>query len=473
MPAFDFRYSRPYGSASRWTNGRADPNATPPETERAQQLQVSGIEIGVIGLIALLSAVALGIDTVLALGVTGLVGLVAVVGAEPSSPGLEAIFEEMAHHFSVSIVLFLFMGQLALRGGLAEDLFQALSGWLPRIHGGIAASTAFAAAVLGPGSGSSAATSAGIARIALPGMISAGYDRRLASASVAMGSLVSSLLPTSSLLVLFAILTGTDVAKLAVSGTVPAMLLAALCCVTTIILLRRRPALAPVVKLPAMRERLMRLGIAGPLLLLALFVMAGLASGLLSPLLAGLVGTGGMLVLAVARQALRPKASASALAAAIARQTAYAIAGALAALVFNRFLAVSGIPELVRASLASFPADGWLVVGLIACLDLLLGAILEPVALLAVMLPPTLPIVTHLGFEPSWYGVFTILLIEIGAILPPIGRNCEAIQSSSGAMVRADDVFNGLSPYLLCALAVVIAVALFPALVQVLPVNLF
>lgn len=434
---------------------------------------MNGIEIGVMGLIAFLSAIALGVDTALALGVTGVVGLLAVIGTDPSSPGLQAILGEMARHFSFSILLFVLMGQLALRAGLAEDLLQAASGWLARVSGGIAASTALTAMMLGPGSGSSASTSAGISRAALPAMISAGYDRRFASASVATGSLVSSLLPGSSLLILFAILSGTDVPALAVSGTIPALLLAALCGATTFILLRGRPTLAPTVELPKLKERFKSLGIAAPSLLLALFVMTGLAAGLLSPVQAGSVGAGGMLVLAIVRHAIRRKTSAAVLAADVFRQTGYVIAMVLAALVFDRFLTLSGIPHLVQATLASFPADGWLVVGLIACLDLLLGAIIEPAALMALILPPTLPIVTHLGFEPAWYGVFTILLIEIGAILPPIGRNCGIIQSASGATVRPDDVFNGLSPYLLCALVVVAAIALFPALVGILPVKLY
>ncbi len=191
---------------------------------------MGALELGLIGVIALFAAILAGINVMVALGAVGALGLVSVVGFHGTTSMLSTVFFETTHSFHFSVIpLFLLMGMFAMRAGLGEDLFDAANKWFGRLPGGLAISTTLGAAAFGAASGSSIGTATVFTKLALPQMLDRGYDKRLASASIAIAGTLAVMIPPSAVMVIFGILTNSSIGKLLIAGVIPGFLFAACC----------------------------------------------------------------------------------------------------------------------------------------------------------------------------------------------------------------------------------------------------
>ena len=202
-------------------------------------------------------------------------------------------------------------------------------------------------------------------------------------------------------------------------------------------------------------------------------IMVGLALGWFTPLIAGAIGAVAFTGMVVLRRLTLLKSGLRTTLIDIIQQTAYSLAIVVAAFIFDRFMMLSGVPAAVQNALLYLPVDRWMTVAIIAGVFLLMGALLEAPFLMAVMLPVTYPVMIRLGFDPVWFGVFSVLLIEIGAILPPVGRNGFVVVTASDGAIASEDVFNGLSPYVLAALVIGALLCAFPQIALFLPSRMF
>ena len=432
---------------------------------------MSGIEIGLIGIVGLVVAILSGMNVMVALGVVGTLGLAGLAGIDGTLGVLQTVFFNTTHSFHFSVIpMFLLMGFFAMRAGLGEDLFEAATRWLGGMRGGLAIATTMGAAAFGAASGSSVGTATLFTKLALPEMLNRGYDKRLASASIAISGTLAVMIPPSALVVIYGILTDSSIGALLIAGVIPGIVFAILLCGATYFWVWKNPTLAPVIpNTSTFGEKMWSLRLAGPLLLVVASIIGGLYAGVFTPTEAGAIGALVTFFLAIVRRrGLRGIQVAEALKSTI-QTTAMFFGIIIAALIFSKFLALSGLAGMVGDFLTTAHVNRWVIVLLVTLLYLFLGMLMDAPALLAISLPITHPVMIHLGFHPVWLGIYVVLLAEIGAVTPPIGINCFVVQGASGGLVRLEDVFKGLLPYIFAGLVMLVLLCLFPELALYLP----
>lgn len=429
------------------------------------------LAIGGLGVAALFIAILGGINIMVALGVVGAVGMIALAGPGAATAGVSSIFYSITASFHFSVVpMFLLMGFFAMRAGLGEDLFDAATKWVGRLPGGLAIATTGGAAAFGAASGSSVGTATLFTKLALPEMLKHGYDKGLASASIAISGTLAVLIPPSALVVVYGILTDSSIGQLLIGGLIPGILFTFLICLGTMTRVMLKPSLAPLVEERyTWRERFWSLRMTGPLVLIIMMIIGGLYAGVFTPTEAGAVGALVTFVMAIIRQrGLRGVEIGKVLIETV-QTTAMIFAIIVCALLFSRFLAFSGLSELVSDTLISLDVNVWVIVALVALLYILLGMLMDAPALLAVTLPVTHPLMMGLGFDPIWFGVFVVVLAELGAITPPVGINCFVVKGVAGDLVTLEEVFAGIVPYVIASIGMLILLCIFPQLALFLP----
>lgn len=432
---------------------------------------MSGFAIGILGIVCLFIAILLGVNVMVALGAVGVLGLTAVVGLNAATAMLSTVFFETVHGFHFSVIpLFLLMGLFAMRAGLGEDLFEASIKWLGRLRGGLAISTTMGAAAFGAASGSSVGTATVFTKLALPQMLDRGYDKRLASASIAIAGTLAVMIPPSAVMVIYGILTDSSIGALLLAGVIPGLIFAVVLCVATYIWVWRRPELAPRFDAScSLKEKFYSLRLAGPLVIVIICIIAGLYLGVFTPTEAGAAGAAVTLALAMIRQrGIKGVRLLDTLLETI-RTTAMIFGIIICALIFSRFLALSGTAITLGDFMTSLQVNKWVVVVIVALIYLVFGMMMDAPALLAITLPITHPVMTQLGFDPIWFGVFVVLLVELSAITPPVGINCFVVQAASNGRIELEDVFLGLIPYVLAGLFMLLLLCLFPQMALFLP----
>lgn len=432
---------------------------------------MASLELGVIGVLALFAAILAGFNVMVALGVVGALGLTAVVGFQAATSMLSTVFFETTHSFHFSVIpLFLLMGMFAMRAGLGEDLFGAAHRWFGRLPGGLAISATLGAAAFGAASGSSIGTATVFTKLALPEMLDRGYDKRLAAASIAIAGTLAVMIPPSAVMVIFGILTDSSISALLIAGIIPGFVFAAVLCGATLLTVLRHPEYAPrSTEKFTLREKLYSLRLAGPLLLVIASIIFGLYRGVFTPTEAGGVGAAVTLVLAIIRQRGVRNLRLMEVLHETVKTSAMIFAIIICALIFSRFLALSGVANTLGDFLTSLDVNRWVIVLLITMIYLVFGMMMDAPALLAITLPITYPVMMKLGFDPIWFGVFVVLLVEIGAVTPPVGVNCFVVQSTSNGRVELEDVFMGLVPYVLAGFVMLFLLCVFPQLALYLP----
>jgi C4-dicarboxylate transporter DctM subunit len=432
---------------------------------------MSSLFIGLMGVGCLFGGILLGINVMVVLGLVGAFGLAAIVGFTAATSLLSTVFFETTHSFHFSVIpLFLLMGFFAMRAGLGEDLFEATTKWLGGMKGGLAISTTMGAAAFGAASGSSVGTATVFTKLALPQMLDRGYDKGLASASIAIAGTLAVMIPPSALVVVYGILTDSSIGALLVAGFIPGIVFAIMLCAAIWITVWRNPALAPVdTTRYSLREKIMSLRLAGPLVLVILTIVSGLYVGIFTPTEAGAVGAFLTFLLAIFRhRGIKGIALRATLLETIST-SAMIFAILISALLFSKFLALSGVANFVGAFLVGLDVDPWVIVVLVSIIYLTLGMMMDAPALLAITLPITHPVMMDLGYDPIWFGVFVVLLVEIGAVTPPVGINCFVVQAASGGRIKLEDVFKGLIPFVLAGFAMLLLLYWVPQLALFLP----
>ena len=432
---------------------------------------MSDIEIGLLGMVILVACILSGMTVMIALGLVGTVGLSILVGPQGSIGLLRSLFYDVTPSFHFSVIpMFLLMGFFAMRAGLGEDLFEAATKWLGGLRGGLAIATTGGAAAFGAASGSSIGTTTLFTKLALPQMLDRGYDKRLASASIAISGTLAVMIPPSALVVVYGILTESSIGALLIAGVFPGLVFAVLLGIATSLWVRSNPKLAPVIPNTAtLKEKLWSLRLAGPLAIVIIGIIGGLYAGIFTPTEAGAIGALVTFLMAVLRQRGIRGVQIGAVVSDTVQTTSMIFGIIMSALVFSKFLALSGLAGLIGDFLTNADVNRWVIVALVTVLYLFLGMLMDAPPLLAISLPITHPVMLDLGFDPVWFGIYVVLLCEIGAITPPVGINCFVVQGASDGLVELEDVFKGLLPYIAAGLVMLVVLCVFPDLALYLP----
>lgn len=435
---------------------------------------MSSLAIGLIGTVGLFAAILLGVNVMVALGLVGAVGLASIVGLKAATSILGTVFFDTTHSFHFSVIpLFLLMGFFAMRAGLGADLFEATSKWLGNLRGGLAISTTLGAAAFGAASGSSVGTATVFTKLALPQMLDHGYDKSLASASIAIAGTLAVMIPPSALVVVYGILTDSSIGSLLVAGFIPGIVFAIVLCAAIWLTVLRNPKLAPISEQHfTLGEKLKSLRLAGPLVVIIAVIIAGLYLGIFTPTEAGGIGAAATFILAIIRhRGIRGIQLKQTLLETI-RTSAMIFAILICALVYSKFLALSGVANSVGGFLTDLDVNRWVIVILVSLIYLALGMMMDAPALLAITLPITHPVMMKLGFDPIWFGIFVVLLVEIGAVTPPVGINCFVVQAASDGRVKLEQIFKGLVPFVLAGFFMLVLLSLVPQIALFLPESM-
>jgi C4-dicarboxylate transporter DctM subunit len=402
---------------------------------------------GMFGVLALLALLAIGVPIGVAMGLVGLVGMGLLLGFEPALIKSAAVFFETVTRFELGVLpLFLLMAHLCFAAGASRDFFTAAAGLIGHRRGGLALATIAGCAGFGAVSGSSLATAATMGQIGLPEMRKRGYSTALAAGSVAAGGTLGSLTPPSGALIVFGIIAEQSIGKLFTAAIIPVLTQALFYMAAIVIVCHWRPSVAPASERVPWRERgIAMLRVLDFAVLIAL-VLGGIALGWFTPGEAGAVGATLALVLCALRKRLTWASFREAFEKTL-RTTGMLYVVIIGALIFAVFMSFTGLAEQIETLVHGLSSGPTMAIIIITIVLLLLGSVLDGLALMLLTAPILLPIITHLGLSPIWFGIFLVRTMEIGFVHPPIGINLYVIHNIAPD-IPITRVFKGVLPFL-------------------------
>jgi len=432
---------------------------------------MSNIAIGYTGILAALLLLALKVPIGVALGLVSLVGIAAMTSAQVAWGTISATPFDFVGQWELSAApMFLLMGYLCSSTNMTEGMFKAMRMVLAKVPGGLAVASVMATTFFSAASGSSVATAAAMARIAVPEMLKNQYDKGLATGTIASAGTLGSLLPPSVLLVLYGVYAQVSVGQLFMAGVLPGLMSAALMMVMIIARVRARPSLAGVTahETFSRAEKIATLKQVWPLPTLIFGVLGGLFVGAFSPTEAGAIGVTIAALIAAMRRTLTRAAIKDALTHTAVSTTSIFII-LVGSMFFTRFLALSGVPGDFATMVLGVSAEAWWILLAVALIYLLLGMFIDSIGLLLLTLPLVLPLVQGADMNLVWFGIIVIKLLEIGLLTPPLGLNVYVIKGAMGKTVSLNEIFRGVTWFILTDLVALLLIIGIPALSLYLP----
>ena len=429
---------------------------------------MSGPLIGLLGFIATLVLIAFELPVGIAMGLVGAIGYAAINGTGAMGYILgTAVFDSVSNYGLSVIPLFLMMGVFAARSGLSRDLFAFVNAFVGHLRGGLAIASIGACAGFGAICGSSLATVATITPVALPEMRRYGYDDKLAAGAIAAGGTLGILIPPSIILMVYALLTEQSLGKLFIAAFIPGILGTVLYSIGVLVMTRINPALGPAGPRSTWTERWRATRTVWPVLALFGLVMGGIYVGWFSPTEAAAVGAAGAVLVAAVRGALKRDVLRDGM------METIEISGTLflvmmGAAVFNFFIETTQLPQLLIQAVNSSGLPPLGIMALIIAFYVVLGCFMDALSMILLTVPFVFPVIKALGFDPIWFGIVIVTVVEIGLITPPIGMNLFVIIGVAKDL-KTRDVVRGVVPFILCDIVRVMLLIAFPILATWLP----
>jgi tripartite ATP-independent transporter DctM subunit len=365
------------------------------------------------------------------------------------------------------IPLFVFMGQILFYSGISRQLYDAAFAWFGHYKGGLAMATVGACAGFASICGSTNATAATMASVALPEMKRLKYRDELATGVVAAGGSLGILIPPSVIFIVYGIQTEQSIGKLFLAGILPGILLSLLFILTIYIWVSLKPEIAPRVEKQSLRARLRTLSSLGEVIALFLLVMGGLFMGIFTPTEAGAVGALGGVLIPLVRGKLTWRGFRQALYSST-QTTAMILMIVAGATVFGHFLAVTTIPSTLSSWVVSLPLPSWAIMIVVMFFFLLGGCFMDALGMILLTIPIFYPVAVALGYDPIWFGVVIVLVTELGVITPPVGINVYVVNGIARD-VPLEVIFRGAFPFVLTLVAYLVIMVIFPQIALFLP----
>src|SRR5215469_3350940 len=427
------------------------------------------LSIGILVLLFVLLAAGMPIG--FAMGLSAFLGTLLLIDTQAALALLGQTAYETALTYNLSVLpMFVLMGYIAGEARLSESLYRACNAWLGHRRGGLALATIGGCGAFAAICGSSLATAATMAQIALPEMRRYNYDDRLATGSVAAGGTIGILIPPSIIMVIYGLLTETSISKLFLAGFLPGLLTVAGFMLTITIMTRIDPRLGPraepapmAVKLAALRS------VWGPVLLF-LLVIGGLYFGVFSPTEAAGIGAVGAFALGVLNRGFDREALGQALLDTV-KTTAMIFTILIGAILFNNFLILASMPNLVSGWITGLPLGKLAILLVIIGMYFVLGCLLDSLAMILLTIPIVFPIVSALGYDPVWFGIIIVMVVELGLITPPIGMNVFVIKGMAKD-VPLETIFRGVTPFIIAQIILIFVLIAFPEIALWLPATM-
>jgi C4-dicarboxylate transporter DctM subunit len=408
------------------------------------------VEIGILGFIVLFALMVLGMPIGFCLGFVGFAGMCALFPFSAALIKMATVPFDLMSSYSLAVLpLFLLLANIIQGAGFGQDLFKAASKWLGHYKGGLAMATILAASGFAACTGSAIATASTMTLIALPEMKKIGYEKKFATGAVCAGGTIGSLVPPSAMFVMYGILTENSIGTLFIAAIIPAILTAFSYLLTIYIQCLINPKLGPKTNKVPLKERIASLKGCWEIMFLVLFIFGGMTIGWFSATEAGAVGAIGSIVLALIRKRLTWGKFIEAFKATM-RTTGFIYGVVIGAFMFNYFCAKSTIPIAIGEWAAALTVPSWVIVVAITIIYLIMGALMDEPSIQVLTIPIFYPLLVHtLGYDPIWFGVIQVRLLEIGLIAPPVGMVCFVVAGMlKGEDTSLQDVYRGVMPFI-------------------------
>ncbi|MBN2437608.1 MAG: TRAP transporter large permease [Deltaproteobacteria bacterium] len=428
---------------------------------------MSEVMVGLLGLASLLLFFLTGIELGFAMALVGFIGFSVIVSPQAALNLLaKDIFDVFASYGFTVIPLFILMGQIAFNAGIAKRLYNASYKFIGHIPGGMAMATVVGATAFKAICGSSPATAATFASIAVPEMDRYHYDKKLSTGIVATVGTLGILMPPSVTLVVFGIITGLSIGKLFLAGLIPGLIIASFFIVTIYGWCKINPLLGPKGERSTWRERIASLPEIGFVALIFLMMIVGLMKGFFTPTEAGSVGTGLVLLLSVARRDLDFKGFLKSVAESLrtACMVLMLIAGST---ILGHFLAVTKIPMIAADWVVGLPMNKYVIMVIISLIYQTGGSFIDDLAFMILATPIFYPVIMKLGFDPIWFGIIIAITVMIGVVIPPVAMNVFVVKNIT--KVPFNVIYKGVYPFLISLVMCAALLFVFPQIATFLP----
>jgi tripartite ATP-independent transporter DctM subunit len=425
------------------------------------------IAIGIIGVIILIILLFSGLPIGVGMALVGVLGFAYLTDMDAALGLLRTVPYATFASNSLSVIpLFILMGAFAMSSGMSEALFRAVYKWLGHLKGGVAQATIAACACFAAISGSSLATAVTLGSVALPEMRKYKYDDALATGAVAAGGSMGILIPPSVILIIYGIITEQSIGKLFLAGFIPGIMEMLFYMITVWILTTIKPEMGPKGPKANSREKINALGNTWDVALLFVVVIGGIYAGVFTPTEAAGIGAFGTFFFSLLRKRLTWGVFKESLSTTLVT-TGMLFLIMMGAMIFGYFLSVSQLPTEMATFVGGLSVNRYIILAVILIIVLMLGCIMDSMAIVLLTIPVFYPLVIDLGFNPIWFGILVVRVTEMGMITPPVGMNVFVIKGISDAPIGA--IFRGIVPFLIADTVQVIFLVLFPQIILFIP----
>ena len=410
----------------------------------------------------------LGLPIAFALGIVGVVGFMTYTGVEPALYMIGPTIYDSFNNYPLSVIpLFILMGNLVSASGLSRELFRAANAFIGHFRGGLAGATILACGGFSAISGSSVATTATMSQIALPEMRAYNYSRRLAAGSVAAGGTLGIMIPPSIILVIYGIMTETEIGRLFIAGILPGLLALSLYLVAVFAVTAARPELGPAGPRHAWRDRFRALGQVWAVAVLFAIVIGGIYGGVFTPTEAAGIGACGAMYFFLRRSGFDLRGLAR-----IATDTVVTSAMLFIIIVgaelFSNLISMSGLPNMLIDGIQAAGLAPYTVILLMLVIYFVMGMFLDSLGMILLTVPVFYPVISFLGFDLIWFGIIVVTVTEISLIPPPIGMNI-FIMRSMNRDLPLGTIYTGVLPFVAADVVRLAILTAFPAIALLLP----
>ncbi|MBT9382878.1 TRAP transporter large permease [Pseudooceanicola sp. CBS1P-1] len=430
------------------------------------------LQIGILGFVALFGLMVMRTPVAFSMLMVGFFGTWIVEGLRRAGAlMLTESYSAVANYSLIVVPMFILLGNISSEAGFSRGLYDAAHAWVGRFRGGLATASVLGCAAFSAVSGSSVATAVTIGKVALPEMKRLGYGDGLSTGSIAAGGTLGFLIPPSTGFVIYAILTEESIGRLFMAGILPGALMMLLFIAAIWIVTLRDPAQGPKGHAVPLAERFTLLFRALPLLIVIVVSIGGIYTGIFTPVEASGVGAALTVLLAFGTRAMSLSGFKRAVMDTV-RTSAMLYMIVIGANVLNPFLALTNIPDALGHALEALGIGRYGTLIVILLSYVVLGMFLDGLAMLVITVPIYYPVIVALGFDPIWFGVIAVIVIEMGMITPPVGLNVFVVKNVARSVPLAT-VFQGVTPFLIAMIVCILLIILFPDIALIIPNSMF
>lgn len=424
--------------------------------------------VALLGFVGMFLLMALRVPIGVAMGIAGVGGFALLSGLKPGLNLLANVPLSVVTDYNLSVIpMFILMGAFASRSGMSTELFSAGRAWLGHLRGGLAMASVAACGGFAAINGSSVATAATMAQVALPEMRKAGYHPGLSAGLVAAGGTLGIMIPPSVIFVLYGIMTETDITKLFAAGVIPGLMAIAFYFLVVQFIAWRRPEAMPRGEVHSWKERIVSLRELWATLLLFAFVLGGIYGGIFTVEEASGIGAAGTLLIGIVRRRLGPAEIRAALIDTLRVSSAIMMI-VVGAYLFGYFLTITQFTQKSVDFLVHLPVGPYGVLAFIMVGYFILGAVMDELAMILLTVPIVFPAMMQLGFDPVWFGVIIVMAVTFGMICPPVGINVFVINSIARD-ITLTRIYRGTMPFIAVDMVRLVILCAFPAISLWLP----